>query len=110
MDRIPRVSLAEAVEAVRSELAAALSAGSSPGSDQVRFHVSSVELEFAVEVGPVEAASSKVGVWVVPVGSVESEGEGKAHRLRVRLDPAEISRGDRPIIIEGAESGVEHWD
>lgn len=85
-DQRPRVSLTDAVKAVRSELLAAIV---DAGSEEVRFSLGSVELEFAIDFRP--AADGRVQVLVLSGGADESAQPVRIHRLRVTLDREEIA-------------------
>jgi hypothetical protein len=77
-----RVGLTDAVKAVQSELLAAIE---DAGSEEVRFALRSVELEFEIDFRP--AADGSVQVLVLSAGVDESAQPVRIHRLRVTLDP-----------------------
>jgi hypothetical protein len=81
-DQRPRVGLTDAVQAVQSELLAAIE---DAVSEEVRFALGSVELEFAIDFRP--AADGRVQVLVLSAGADESAQPVRIHRLRVTLEP-----------------------
>jgi hypothetical protein len=88
VDRPSQVSLTDAVQAVRSELLAAVT---DLASEEVRFALGSVELEFAIELQL--AVDGKVQVLVLPAGASlgGSAAAVRLHRLTVTLDPVDTS-------------------
>lgn len=85
-DQRPRVGLTDAVQAVRREL---LAAAVDAGSEEVRFALGSVELEFAIDFRP--AADGRVQVLVLQADADESAQPVAIHRLRLTLDLQEIA-------------------
>jgi hypothetical protein len=83
------LGLAEAIDAVRSQLRRAQDLGH--GSD-VRFSVGSVEVELVVEVA--RKAGGEASVKVLRVLSLGSSGElstAQTHRVKVSLSPVGVS-------------------
>src|SRR2546426_482319 len=79
-----RVSLADAVQVVRSELNRAATLR---GNDDLLFRVGSVELEFTVDFKAERGDSAGVKAWVISVDDKQSVVEGTTHKLRVTLEP-----------------------
>ena len=93
------LGLAEAIDALRSELRKAQDSGR--GAD-VRFCVGSVEVELAVEV--VKKAGGEASVKVLNVLSLGGRGEvskGETNRVKVVLDP--IGVGGAPFEVASAQ-------
>ncbi len=89
------LGLAEAIEAVRSELRRAQDEGS--GKD-VRFTVGIVEVEFAVDV--TKKAGAGVSVQVLGVLSLGGRGElsrGETSRVKIALHP--LGMGGEPFEV-----------
>lgn len=90
------IGLAEAVKAIRDELARAQLEGA---DEEIRFSVGPVEVEFEVAVVREGGANGKVKVWVVEVGASGKLARTTTHRVSVTLDPRvdgkPIEVGDR---------------
>jgi hypothetical protein len=83
------LGLAEAIEAVRSDLRKAQNLGR---SSDVRFAVGTVDVEFAVEV--LKKAGAEASVKVLGVLSVGGGGElsrGDTHRVKISLSPVGVA-------------------
>ncbi|MCK9878647.1 hypothetical protein MXD59_23260 [Frankia sp. Ag45/Mut15] len=81
------VGLAEAIEALRRELAAAKLAGV---GEPVQFTLGPVEMEFGLEIRRERKGEAGVKFWVLSVGGGGSAGRTATHRLKVTLQPQEI--------------------
>jgi hypothetical protein len=93
-------ALADAIEAVRTELRRAQDAGR--GSD-VRFVVGATEVEFTVEV--VKAAGGEASVRVLNILSVGGTGEvstGKTNRVTILLTPVGV--GGEPFEVASVQA------
>ena len=90
------VGLAEAVRAVRSELAQATAEGH--GSD-VRFEVGPIELELVVDVRAERAAEGGVKISVISLGAKGSRSQQTTNRLKVTLQPIP-AEGDGKLKIK----------
>lgn len=89
MKQDTELGLAEAIDAVRSQLRRAQDLGH--GSD-VRFSVGSVDVELAVEVA--KTAGGEVSVKVLGLLSLGGGGElstAQTHRVKVSLSPVGVS-------------------
>ncbi|MEW2077814.1 trypco2 family protein [Streptomyces sp. NPDC012403] len=95
------VGLAEAVRAVRRELAEAVADGD--GTD-VRFDVGPVELEFTVDVRKEQGADGGVRVWVLSAGGKGTKTSGTTHRMLVSLTP--VTGDGQPLRITSQEAAV----
>jgi Trypsin-co-occurring domain 2 len=93
----PGVSLADAIERVRSELqkAAAAGAGSS-----IAFKPDSVELEFDVVFDTSASGDAGVRVWVVSIGAKGEVSRGQTQRLKVTLSPIDRATGGSPVVSD----------
>lgn len=80
---VDKISLAEAINALRRELAAA--SQSAKGQD-LRFQVDKVTVELEVVSEKVTQGSAGVK-WVVEVGAQRSHSDGHTHRVTVELTP-----------------------
>jgi hypothetical protein len=89
------LSLAEAIEAVRTELCKAQEQGQ---GSEVRFAVGPVELEFALDVRKTGGGSASVKV----LGVLDLSGNGEysttnAHRVKIKLSP--LGRDGNPLKV-----------
>ncbi|MET8813954.1 trypco2 family protein [Streptomyces sp. NPDC004549] len=80
-----RIGIAEAVDFLRAEFAAA-AAGGGAGP---RFEVGPVELEFSVEMRREGRGRTGVKAWVVSAGAEGSVSRASVHRVRLVLTPKE---------------------
>jgi hypothetical protein len=95
------LGLAEAIDAVRSELRKAQDRGR--GAD-VRFTVGAVEVEFVVEV--IKQAGAEASVKVLHILSLGGKGEvakGETNRVKVVLNPLGV--GGRPFEVASEQPG-----
>jgi hypothetical protein len=96
---VEEIGLANAIQAVRQELATAMAAGA---KEEIRFQVSSVELQFQVVVSKSADASGKVRFWVVDVGAGGTVERAATHTIQVQLDPI-TSQGEE-VEVRSKES------
>jgi hypothetical protein len=85
------IGLQEAIQAVRHELTAAMTAGA---DEDIRFRVKSVEMDFQVAVERAAEATGKVRFWVVDLGAGGNVSSASTHTVRVSLDPVTATGGD----------------
>jgi tetratricopeptide (TPR) repeat protein len=88
------VELTEAIDAVRSTLAAA---GKSMTESDVQFEVGPVELEFAVELQ--RDAESRAGVRVMVMTGANDQKATRSQVNRIKLTITPINRSGRPVLI-----------
>src|SRR5712691_3198485 len=94
------LGLAEAIDAVRSELRKAQDLGR--GAD-VRFAVGAVEVEFVVEVTKQAGADATVKVLnILSLGGKGQVSKGETSRVTVVLNP--LSAGGRPFEVASDQS------
>jgi len=86
-----RIPLAEAIRALRTELLDAMRAGSAA---ELRFGVSSVDLEFEVVASRTGEAEAGVKFWVVNVGAKGGVASGSTQRVKLSLVPVSASGGE----------------
>jgi hypothetical protein len=94
------LALADAIEAVRSELRKAQDRGR--GGD-VRFTVGTVEIEFAVDA--TRTVGGEASIKVLSLLSLGGKGEsarGETHRVRITLSPVGV--GGQPFEVSSAGS------
>ena len=94
------LALADAIEAVRSELRKAQDRGR--GSD-VRFTVGTVEIEFAVDA--TRTVGGEASIKVLSLLSLGGKGEsarGQTHRVHITLSPVGV--GGQPFEVSSAAS------
>jgi hypothetical protein len=82
--------LAQAIGALRRELAQAQQAGA---GEDLRFRLGPVEMEFLVEVTKEGSGEAGVKFWVVSVGGKGSIAKGTTHRLTLTLQPYDSVTG-----------------
>jgi hypothetical protein len=90
-----QIGLTETIEALRTELSAAMAAG----TDQaIQFPVGSVQLEF--HVGVTKDVNAKAGVkfWVVELGTEGSYTNESIQKVVVTLEPP-IDREGHPVRV-----------
>ncbi|MEU5115919.1 trypco2 family protein [Streptomyces longwoodensis] len=76
------IGIAEAVDYLRAELAAASGSSSGP-----RFEVGPVELEFSVEMRREARGKAGLRAWVVSAGTEASVTNASVHRVKLVLTP-----------------------
>jgi Trypsin-co-occurring domain 2 len=92
------LGLAEAIEAIRRELAVAQDQGR--GSD-VRFTVGAVELEFAVDARRTTGGEASITVLsLLSLGGKGEAAKGETHRVKVALSPLAVD--GRPFEVSAA--------
>ncbi|GAA1970484.1 trypco2 family protein [Kitasatospora viridis] len=94
-EQYPEIELAEAVEAVRRQLAAAAERAA---GERLQFEVGTVELEFSVELRREGKLDGKVRAWVVEAGGEGSTGRTRAHRVTVTLTPLDLATGANVLV------------
>ncbi|MFD8387193.1 trypco2 family protein [Streptomyces sp. NPDC059679] len=88
------IGIAEAIEHLRAELAAAAAAdGEGP-----RFEVGPVELEFSVEMRREGRGRTGITAWVVSAGAEATTAKASVHRMKLVLTPHEDPSG-RPYHV-----------
>ena len=92
------VGLADAITALRRELNTAMSAGK---SDDLRFGLGPVELEFLLEVKRDGGGEAGVRFGVVTVGVKGDMSKASTHRVKLVLQPQD--RHGRPVDIADEE-------
>lgn len=90
------VGLVEALSVVREELGAAQDAAR---SEQLRFRVTEVEMEFAVEFRSEGGGEGKVALGVVTLGGSGKVARGDTHRLKVKLEVTDAATGGGPVDV-----------
>ncbi|MFK5635981.1 trypco2 family protein [Ornithinimicrobium sp. LYQ103] len=94
-DGVPRIGLAEAIEALHAELGIA---AEKAAAYDIHFPIGSIELE--LQVGITENVEAKGGfrAWVVELGAGTSVSKESIHRIRVSLQ-APVNRDGKPVLI-----------
>lgn len=91
----PQIELAEAVEAVRREVAVAAERAA---GERFQFEVGTVELEFSVELRREARVDGKVRAWVVSAGAEAGTEHTRAHRVTVTLNPVDTITGGNVLV------------
>jgi Trypsin-co-occurring domain 2 len=78
------IGLPEAIRGLRAELSEAMKEGA---SEELRFKVGPVELEFVVEVSREAGATGGVKFWVVSLEAKGTAGRTATHRVKLALTP-----------------------
>jgi hypothetical protein len=94
-EHVPDIELADAIEAVRQQLAAAAERGA---GQRIQFEVGPVELEFGVELRRDGRLSGGVRAWVLSADAEASAGHTRAHRVTVTLTPKDLATGGSPLV------------
>jgi hypothetical protein len=89
--------LAAAIEVVRAELQRAAEAGA---GSSLRFIPGPVELDFEVAFSTMAEAEGGVKVWVLAGGAKGQASRGRTQRLKVTLNPLDMSTGEPPQISD----------
>ncbi|MFE9426625.1 trypco2 family protein [Kitasatospora sp. NPDC006697] len=97
-EEYPEVELAEAVEAVRRQLA---QAAERAAGERLQFEVGTVELEFSVELRRERQGGGGVRAWVLSVGAEASQARTRAHRVTVSLTPVDTATGANLLVGNG---------
>jgi hypothetical protein len=98
---VERLGLAETVEALRAELAAAAAAGAGAG---FQFPVTGVQLEFHVGVTKTGGGKAGVQFWVVELGGTGSFAREEIQTVTVSLGAPVDHNGD-PVRIYRSSAG-----
>lgn len=88
------VGLADAVQALRAELATAMEESQ---DEALRFELGPVEMEFLLEVQRDVGGEAGVKFWVVSLGAKGSVSRGSTHRVTLSLTPRDAA-GQSPLI------------
>jgi Trypsin-co-occurring domain 2 len=83
-ESVPGVGLADAIDQVRSELAAAIESGK---DSPVRFRAGPVQLEFEVEVTGTKNVGAGIQVWVLSLGAKGERSAANSHKISITLMP-----------------------
>ena len=94
--------LAEAIGALRRELADAQRAGS---GEDFRFRLGPVEMEFLVELTKEGSGEAGVKFWVVNAGAKGTVSRGTTHRLTLTLHPYDARTGTDAEVGSREEAG-----
>ncbi|MDH6111209.1 hypothetical protein P3T36_003233 [Kitasatospora sp. MAP12-15] len=94
-EAVADIELADAVQAVRRQLAAA---AEQAAGQRIQFEVGPVEIEFTVELRRDAKASGGVRAWVLSADLEASAGRTRAHRVTVTLTPKDVVTGASPLV------------
>jgi hypothetical protein len=83
----PKIPLAEAIRALREELAQAVREGQ---DEEVRFQVGPVDLEFQVEISKEASGQAGVAFWLITVGGGGRRSSTRAHTVKINLQPVDL--------------------
>jgi hypothetical protein len=89
------VGLTEALRELRRELTAAMAAGA---GEALRFELGPVEIELAVTVSRDAGATAGVNFTVVSAGVKGDVSTERVHRLKLTLQPKDVSTGRAPEV------------
>ena len=95
------IGLAQAVAALREELADAMGQGAGA---QVQFAVGPIDLEFQIEVGREAGASGKIRFWVVEAGAEGKVSSVTTQLVKVHLEPVDAVTGRQVLVAEADSS------
>jgi hypothetical protein len=96
------VGLAEAIGALRRELAQAQRAAA---GEDLRFRLGPVEMEFLVEVTKEGSGEAGIRFWVVNVGGKGGVARATTHRLTLSLQPYDSLTGADATVGSHEEAG-----
>ncbi len=104
-DEPERVELADAVQAVRAQLAAAAERAQ---DEPLRFELGDIQMEFTVEVRRDARARGGVRAWVVDVGAEAGTSRAHTHRVSFTLRPRRAGDGGEWRIAHDDEGRTWH--
>jgi Trypsin-co-occurring domain 2 len=90
------IGLADAIKALRQELAMAMEEGQ---EKSVRFELGPVEMEFLLQVTKDAGGSAGVKFWIVSLGGQAGISSGSTHRVKLALTPKDAF-GESPLISD----------
>jgi hypothetical protein len=90
------VGLADAIKALRQEIAAAMEEGQ---DKSIRFELGPVEMEFLLQVTKDAGGSAGVKFWIVSFGGQAGISSGSTHRVKLALTPKDAFN-DSPLISD----------
>jgi hypothetical protein len=89
------IGLSDAIAALRSELMMAMVAGQ---GETLHFELGPVELEFAVDVRKDGEGNAGIRWGVISFGAKGSVGSSVGHRVKLVLQPKDLSTGRTPEV------------
>jgi hypothetical protein len=92
---IEQVGLAEAIQIIRGELAAAQRAGQ---DDPIGFEVGPVEIEFSMVAARTGSGKAGIQFGVVTAGAEGCLSREETHRVTVTLQPKDRATGRKPEV------------
>jgi Trypsin-co-occurring domain 2 len=84
----PKIPLADAIRALREELAQAVRDGK---DGEVRFQVGPVDLEFQVEISKEASGQAGIAFWLITAGGGGSRRRTTANTVKINLQPVDAS-------------------
>ncbi|GAA0385083.1 trypco2 family protein [Streptomyces luteireticuli] len=100
------IELAEAVEAIRTGLTGAATAGE--GQD-LGFDVGEITMEFGIEMRKDLHGSGRVRAWVVEAGADASRGSSRTHKVTFTLTPKDMRTGGSWKVGNQRAGGISHF-
>ena len=97
---MPNITLADAIQNLRSELSRAMEAGA---TEALRFRLGPIEMELEIEVGREAEGKGGIKWWLIEAGGGTKQSSSSTHKIKLRLDPLTIS-GD-PVDVSNAGGG-----
>ncbi|WP_329565141.1 trypco2 family protein [Kitasatospora sp. NBC_01266] len=94
-DGFADIELAEAIEAIRRQLAAAADRAA---GERFQFEVGPVELELAVELRRDVTVKGGVKAWVVRADAEAGAGRTRTHKITVSLTPKDLVTGGSVLV------------
>jgi len=92
------LGLAETVSALRRELSTAVAASV---NESIGFGITSLDLEFEIEVEKRSTVKGDVRFWVVTAGADRSRASHARHRVSLSLKPVQKSAGENNDVYIG---------
>jgi hypothetical protein len=97
-----RVSLADAVTAVRDEL---LEAAARAHDQDLLFEVGPIQMEFTAELRREARADGRLKAWVLEAGADAGRTSGHTHRVAFTLTPRRGADSGEPLLVGNDDLG-----
>ena len=99
-----RVDLADAIEAIRSQLVDAAERGA---GSELAFEVGDIQLEFNVQLSHDQKVKGGVKAWVLTAGYESARNLAETQRVSVTLSPKRRATGERVTVGNDAPANLE---
>jgi len=94
------ITLADAIQNLRSELSRAMQAGA---SEDLRFRLGPIEMEFEIEVGTEAQGKAGIKWWIIEAGGGAKRSSSSTHKIKLRLEP--LTAMGSPVDVSNTGGG-----